>query len=323
MRQSANWGRASRAPDRYHGGHGWVVASNASRSQPAGLRRWGMMGLGRNLRFLLAAIALVGGCLAAPLARAADGAAMLRQAHAWARFGQGAWRQVRIVTESFDDKGQLTNSSSTDNITTVQEVGPDHVTLKVEVTVEVEGKRFPSQPQTLRQGFAGENVGQTVSFKPLEAETVVVGGRPIACEAQQIEIVGGASKEVTQISYSPQVIPPILRRKTTLSDAASGKTTQEALAEVLAIDVRHRVLGEPKRAYRVQTLQTTDRGATSTVAVHVSDIPGEIVEQTSKKLDSEGRLERRSRLELVGYGVQEEAPRDAGGRRSRRYKRGR
>lgn len=282
-----------------------------------------MMGLGRNLILLVAAIALAKGVLAAPLAVAGDGADLLRQAHAWARFGQGAWRQVRIVSESFDDKGQLIHSSTTDNITTVQEVAPDHVTLKVEVTVEAEGKRFPSQPQTLRQGFAGENVGQTVSFKPLEAETVVVGGRSITCQAQQIEIVGGASKEVTQISYSPQVVPPILRRKTTLVDAASGKTTQEALVEVLAIDVRHHVLGEPKRAYRVQTLQTTDRGATSTVAVHVSDIPGEVVEQTSKKLDSAGQLERRSRLELVGYGVNEEPARDVGSRRSRRHKRGR
>jgi hypothetical protein len=271
----------------------------------------------------MAAFALCAGAVAVPRAAAADAAVVLRDAHVWARFGQGAWRQVRIITESFDEQGKLTNSSTTDNITTVQEVSAEQVTLKVEVTVEVEGKRFASQPQSLRQGYAGENVGQTVSFKPLAGETVVVGGRSIACEAQQIEIVGGINKEVTQISYNPQVTPSILRRKTTLVDAASGKTSQESLFEVLAIDVRHRVLGEPKRAYRVQMLQTTDRGATSSVAVHVCDIPGEVVEQQSKKMDSQGRLERRSRLELVGYGVNEETMPEVNGRRARRLKRGR
>jgi len=272
-------------------------------------------------------LGVVGLLLCAAIARAAqpgEPPAVLKQSHAWARFAPGSWRQVRITTESFDADGRLTNSSTTDNITTLQDITADQVTLKVEVTVEVEGKRFPSQPQILRQGFAGETVGQTVSFRPLEPHSVTIGGRQFACEAQQIEILGGVNKELTEISFSSLLTPPIVKRKTTLSDSASGKTTQETLAEVFALDVRHRVLGQPRRAYRVQTMQTTDRGATTTVAVHVPEIPGEVVEHLSKKLDSQGRLERSSRLELVGYGIQpDESQREVGGRRARRHKRGR
>ena len=151
-----------------------------------------------------------------------------------------------------------------------------------------------------------------------------IGGRQFACGAQQIEILGGVNKELTEISFSSLLTPPIVKRKTTLSDSASGKTTQETLAEVFALDVRHRVLGHTRRAYRVQTMQPTDRGATTTVAVHVPEIPGEVVEHLAKKLDSQGRLERSSRLELVGYGIQpDESQREVGGRRARRHKRGR
>ena len=143
----------------------------------------------------------------------------LQRGHAWARFGVGAWRQVRILTETFDEQGQVTSSSVADNLTTLEKVGPDGVTLKMEVTVEVAGQKFPSPPQFVQEGYAGETVGQTVSIKPLGDEKLTVDGREIACRSQQIEILGGGSKEVVQISYLPDSTPTILRRKSTTRDA--------------------------------------------------------------------------------------------------------
>ncbi len=254
----------------------------------------------------------------------ADDLGVLKQAHAWGRFGKGSWRQVRIVTENFDPDGKLIDSSTTDNTTTVEEITPEKVTLKVEVTVEVAGQRFPSQPQIIRQGYAGESVGQTVSIKPLKAETVTVSGREIACETEQIEILGGSNKEVSLIHYSSRSTPRILRRRSTTFDVAKGKPTQESLSEVVKLNESYPVLGQPKRAYRVQLVQKNDRGTTTTRSVHVPDVPGEVVHQTSEKLDSEGRMERRSKLELVAYGVElDDSFRDVGGRRARRSKRAR
>lgn len=248
---------------------------------------------------------------------------ILQQAHVWGRFGKGSWRQVRIVTEIFDPDGNSTNSSTTDNTTTLEEITPERVALKVEVTVEVAGQKFPSQPQIVRQGYAGEGVGQTVSIKPLPGTTMQIGDRQIACEAEQIEILGGQTKEVSLISYSPRLTPCILRRKIIVSDAASGKTTHEALSEVIKLDERYPLFGQFKSAYRVQLVQKNDRGTTTTLSVHVPEIPGEIVQQSSEKVDSQGRLERRSKMELVGYGINTDDSRDSGGRRKRRAKRGR
>ena len=264
------------------------------------------------------------GLLGGPVAFAAEEDAMLREAHPWARFGKGAWRQVRIITEGFDEQGHSTGSTVTDNKTTVEEVTPDRVTLKVEATVEVSGQRFPSQPQILKQGYAGETVGQATEVKVLEPETIVIDGQSLRCETRQIEILGGVTREITRINYLTGHQPTILRRQTTTSDAAGAKPLHEGTTEVRAVQMTRRVLdeAEPKAAFLVRQEQRNDRGLTISWAWHVPEVPGEVVDQTSKKLDTAGRLVRRTTLELVAYGDAEgEPPPDPAGRRSRRKRR--
>jgi hypothetical protein len=260
----------------------------------------------------------------APPVHGADDDSVLQKAHAWGRFGKGSWRYVQVIIENFDGEGRLVNSSTTDNLTTLDDVTADHATLRVEVTVEIAGQRFPSQPQILKQGYAGENVGQTVSIKPLQPEAVVVDGRQIRCETEQIEILGGASKETSLISFAPRLTPAILKRTSTMRDVASSKTTQESHSEVYALDRPIRVFDGIQNGYSVKLVQKNDHGVTITWSDHVPDVPGEIVAQSSKKLDSQGRLVRRSTLELVAYGFDgEEYYRELRGRRAYRAKRAR
>ncbi|REK12455.1 MAG: hypothetical protein DWQ37_12025 [Planctomycetota bacterium] len=242
--------------------------------------------------------------LGAAAASAAESDALLRESHPWARFGKGAWRQVRIITESFDEDGNPSDASITDNKTTVEEVTADRVTLKVEVTVELGGQRFASEPQIVTQGYAGETVGQTVSVRALDPQTITIDGEEIRCETQQLEIAGGVTREKTVINYVVDRTPAILRRESTMTNADGTKTMQQITSEVRAVDMIRRVLDvlEPKTAYLVRVEQKNDRGTTSTWSWHVTDVPGEIVDECSKKLDSEGRLVRRTTLELIDYG---------------------
>jgi len=48
------------------------------------------------------------------------------------------------------------------------------------------------------------------------------------------------------------------------------------------------------------------------------DVPGGIVSRTSKQLDADGNVTRRTTVELVDYGAVEEQAPDAGRRRYRR-----
>ncbi|MGD9721636.1 MAG: hypothetical protein AB7O59_05890 [Pirellulales bacterium] len=273
-----------------------------------------------NVAVFVVAAALTCLCTVAVAAEAPD---VLQRAHAWARFGKGAWRRVRIVTENFDVAGRVVNSSVADNLTTLEEITPEGVTLKVATTVEVAGQSFPSPPQTVHQGYAGESIGQTVSRKSLSDETLTVDGRDIPCQAQQIEILGGGNREVIEISYSPAITPTILRFKSTTSDPASGRTVAEALSEVFALDKRVRVLDEPdeRRGYRMRQILKSDRGRTTTWSDHVADVPGEVVSHTAQKFDEQGRLIRRTTLELVDYGLDDERGGRDMTRRQRRQQR--
>jgi len=256
---------------------------------------------------ILCGLVLLVVAFSAHLAPAAELDAILQQAHPWGRFPRGAWRQVRIVTQSYDEQGKLTDTSITDNKTTVVEVTPERVTLEVEVTVEVAGQRFPSQPQIVKQGYAGETLGETASIKALEPQMIKIDGRDFRCETQQIDITGGVTKEVSVIAIAPDHQPAVLRRKSTMLDAGGTKTMQEVTSEVTSFGMGRRVLGglELRPAYHVRQEQKNDRGTTITLSWHVPEVPGEVVEQCSKKMDETGRVVRQTDLELVGFGQAE------------------
>ncbi len=280
-----------------------------------------VLGLGRLIAVCLAAM-LISTLWPQPASAAEP--SLLQQTHPWGRFAKGSWRRVIIVTETFDEQGKLANSSTTDSKTTLEEVTPERVTLRVEVTMEVAGQRIPSQPQVVKQGYAGESIGQTVSLKPLGGETIVVEGREIPCQSEEIEIAGAAGKEVTQISFANLPTPLVLRRKSTTTDPASGKTSQESTSEVWAIDKPVHVLDDIQNGYAVRVVQKNEHGVTTTWSDNVPSVPGEVVSQSSRKLDSQGRIVRRSTTELVGYGAEgESSSREPVRRPSRRTKRAR
>lgn len=254
---------------------------------------------------------------------------LLRQAHPWARFGKGAWRHVRIVTENYDADGRLADGSLTDNKTTVTDVTPDRVTLQVEVTVEVAGQKFPSQPQLIEQNYAGETLGKIAPAKALEPQTLTIDGREIRCEARELTISGGVTNEQAQIVFAAGHQPAILRRQSTLRETGDGKVLQEITSQVMSLHmIRHLIQQEaPQNVYLVRTNQKTDRGTTITWSWHAPDVPGEVVDECSHKTDAEGRVVRRTTLELVGYGtgepveVETDDTSDSPSRRSRRQQR--
>ena len=260
----------------------------------------------------LGLLALASGSL-----RAEDRSA-LQTYHPWGRFPPGSWTQLRQLTETLDAAGRVVSVSSTETRTTLEQVTADGVTLKVEVTVELAGKRLANPPQTIRQGYADQSPGQTISLKQLGAAEVAVDGKKIPCQAEQLEIIGGGQRRMVSVNYS-DARPHILRKVSTSSSLPSGATTSELTAEVIALDMPYKILNDIKQVSLVKTVQKQE-GTTITVSVHAEAVPGEIVSHTSKKLDTAGHLVRRSTLELIDYRVETSEPRAADEtRRSRRH----
>jgi hypothetical protein len=83
--------------------------------------------------------------------------------------------------------------------------------------------------------------------------------------------------------------------------SADQQTTAET--EVIGLDMPYSVLHDMKLAAYERTIQKNQRGTNITFDVVCVDVPGGIVARTSKEIDPQGRLLRRSTLQLVDYHV--------------------
>ncbi len=268
--------------------------------------------------FLLATVL---GCIAAPLC-AAD-ATLPAEHHPWGRFPVGSWKTVRVVSEAFDANGQPKSVSTTETKTTLVSADANSYTLKIEVSVDVQGKRFLSQAQTIRTGYCGEAAGQTLESNSIGKVQLEIGDRQIPCDLRRLVIVDSDTKRVTTVHYSNQEPPYVLKRESTLTRLQDG-TTSTTSTEVVALGEVYKVLGEEHRATRFLTLSTSaSQNKTVTKEVQCADVPGGVVAHESVEMDTNGKELRRSKLSLVDYGLGKVSSEDAWKGRKRIWQRNR
>ena len=229
-----------------------------------------------------------------------------RDLHVWGRFDPGTWKRVRIVTDTMDDRGAVADTTTTETKTTLERADAKRLTLRIEATVDVGGKRFECQPQVVDYGYYGEAANESTETKSLGAEPITVDGRQVFCRIEQVVASIGQQRQVTEMFLSDAVEPFVLKRVTAVFKRDGGELAlenPETTSEVIALDVPYKVLREVKSTALERTIQRTPRGANVTLDVTSVDVPGGIVSRTSKELDTQGRLLRRSTLELVDYQI--------------------
>lgn len=257
--------------------------------------------LNRMLVCLLVAAALI---VPPPYAAWAQQQSVPREHHAWARFQPGAWKKVRVTTETLNAEGEVTSQSSTDTTTLLEGVADDCYSLQVEVRAEVAGKRFEAEPQFVARGYCGEAEGQSAMFRNVSTATAVIEGKRIPCKVYEYQIDSETSKRTTKVYYSDQFAPYVLRKQTVATDTSGNMVLYETVEEVVAVQMPCKVKGEIVSSWHVNTTTHTPKGTTVTKAIHCAEVPGEVIAHTSKELDAAGRTLRRSTLELVDYGLE-------------------
>lgn len=248
--------------------------------------------------------------LLAPLACFAQGgeeAGLTKELHPWGRFDKykGAWKRYRVVTETLDDNGQVTNTSVTETKTSLEDVDADGVTLRVEAIVEIAGKRLPAEPRTVRQSLRGDWASSKANVRPLGLGQVTIEGQTFACRVEEAEIDAPNGKTVTRTFYSRFISPYVLRResKTTGPD---GKTLEETTFRVISLDRPCKIVPHIRRAAWVEAVSTTANGTTVTRAFTTMEVPGGVVCHSADEMDTQGRLVRHSNLVLVAFGLDPE-----------------
>ena len=226
--------------------------------------------------------------------------------HAWAKFKPGAWKKVREITETLDEKGAVVSTSTTHTTSVLENVNEDRYELAVEVSVEVAGRKFDTPTQSVDQGYYGESQGQTSATKGITPGSVLIDGRRVPCKLYEVFINGGPRRRRAKIYFSETLAPYVLKKVSVTTDSVGENVLNETSETVLAVDLPQRILSRILTTSRVKTVRKHPKGVTTTLAVHADRVPGGVVSHTSEELDANGRLIRRSTLELLDYGLEAE-----------------
>jgi len=213
----------------------------------------------------LLTLPLLGGDMRAEMNLSPAGELTARDLHVWGRFGVGTWKQVRIVTESIGARGEVVDTTTTETKTTLVRADASRLTLRIEATVEVAGKRFQSQPQVVEYGYYGEAPNEPTDLKTIGTAQVTIGDRQCNCQVQQVVANVGAQKQITKLFVSDDFEPYILRRDTTVVTSDNKvDAKQQTTAEVVGLDRPYKVLHDVKPTAYERTIQHTPRGTNFT-----------------------------------------------------------
>lgn len=221
--------------------------------------------------------------------------------HPWGRFEPGTWKLVRIITETLDEQGQVVSINTTDTKTTLLSVCGDGVVLEVEACMEVAGKRFRVEPQTIKEGFCGETVESQTRLKDSADGKIDIENEKIPCTIRRLSLAGPQGKTELTLYFSTTVPPYMLKRKCVVTDADGKSIVSETNKDVLALEMPVRVLDRLHGGSYVRTVHKNKKTTVTTLAVVVDDVPGGIVSHSSKEVDKKGRVLRRSTLQLIDY----------------------
>jgi hypothetical protein len=222
--------------------------------------------------------------------------------HPWGHFSAGSWKRIRTTSESLDDKGHVVSVTITDSKTTLVAVDEVSYTLRTDASVDVASRLIAAPSQTIRHGFYGELGGQAFAVKRGADASVTIDGKAIPCEVRQVVLSSEGGKLVSNLFYSEDQAPYVLRRETSVEGAAEEKRNS-TLVEVVSLNLPQRIRGELKPASHVKTTQKLLQSSKITMEVHCEAVPGGVVAHWASELDLSGRVLRRSTLELIDYAV--------------------
>jgi hypothetical protein len=160
------------------------------------------------------------------------------------------------------------------------------------------GGGFPTDPQLIERSFE-DPPPEAIS---IGEEAVTIKGRDFPTEIVQTVTNGSDTKRTTTLHLCRHTNPQVLKRVTVAKDPQSDQVKSHTTVTVTELDKSVDVLGDLRSCWIVTTVIKVGDRTVTTTETHCADVPGELVKRTTEEHNSDGRLVRRSELELVGYG---------------------
>jgi len=227
--------------------------------------------------------------------------------HPWGQFLPNSWCIVQTVAVS-NCEGRVVQSSQTVR-TTLRSLEADGITLHESETLEVGGKFDEKQPRIIKQDFFQEPIQENVRISQeiparlmIEKEKKVV---PCAIRVYEQRTAGGIL--TTTIWYTPHVYPYVFRVEKILRALSAGEGTGGPIirSSVTLVQETAALKGlRGSRRNRTYTLQTVEKVGNTTKITDARcswDVPGGLLESTTREFDAQNREIRRSVSRMTNY----------------------
>jgi hypothetical protein len=149
----------------------------------------------------------------------------------------------------------------------------------------------------------GEAPGQEVKLRGITRREIEVGEVKHLVSVAEIEIADKDIRRVILLSTHEAPQPPFVLARESTSFDRDDRQLGETAVTTEEIGTPRLVLGHRHRTWTTQTIQKHSGGRTVTREVHAAEVPGGVIEHESQEYDADGKLLRRSTLELLSYGV--------------------
>ena len=245
---------------------------------------------------------------------AADGGAptlLTANEHPWGSFQPNSWRIVQTVIISNID-GRAVHSMQTVK-TTLQSIDGNSVTLQESETLNLGGRPVEKKPQIVKYDFFQEPVQENVQVRHGEPVKLMIDRKVVPCAVRIYEQQTTGGRLTTTIWYTPHVYPYVLRVERilrsspeggehTVGQVPGGQVIRQSVTLVQETSALKTL--RSNRRNRTYTLQTTERigNVTKITDARCSwDVPGGLLESTTREFDAHNREVRRSVSKMTNY----------------------
>lgn len=225
-----------------------------------------------------------------------------REHHAWARCEPGAWRRVRIVTETYDEAGELATRSETLQTETLVAVSEDSYTIETENVVSVGGKTLRGVTQRFTRHVLTDGSASPVDIEKLTPVSISVGGQSYSCERWRASVGEGEQHRQIIVAYSPETPPYVLRRELVAADGSSSAEVTNETMRVVRVDMPVLLQDDIVSAQSLRVRTVHGANTTERTEARCDQVPGGLIHASSTERDSSGRRVRWSVEELEEYG---------------------
>ena len=256
--------------------------------------------------------ALFTGLYYAVLLLVADGGApatLTANEHPWGNFLPKSWCVVQTVTVSNID-GRAVQSSQTVK-TVLEAIDGSGITLQETETIETGGKKLEKMPQTIKYDFFREVVQENVQISQGAPGKFMIAKKAVPCLVRIYKQQTSDGHLTTTVWYSPLVYPYILRvEKIQRSTPDAENPTGKIVRQFVMLVQETNALKPPRisRRNKAYTLRTEEKAGNITKITDARcswDVPGGLLESTTREFDAQNREIRRSvsRMNYFPYGL--------------------